>query len=54
MLHLETHRVVQLPTSVPSRLTYKRLRRPTRLPTALSQGSVYRYLDRLRWLFVGA
>jgi hypothetical protein len=54
MLHLETRQVVHLPTSVQSRLTYRRLRRPTRLPTAPSHGAVHRYLDRLRWLFAGA
>jgi hypothetical protein len=34
-----------------SRLTFKRLRRPTPLPTIASFTGFGRYLDRLHWLF---
>ena len=37
--------------SRPSRLTFKQLRRPTRLPTMASATTFGRYLDRLNWLF---
>ena len=36
-----------------SRLSFKRLRRPTPLPTLLSESALGRYLDRLNWLFGG-
>lgn len=36
-----------------SRLTFKRLRRPTALPTMGSSGPLGRYLGRLNWLFGG-
>jgi hypothetical protein len=36
-----------------SRLTYQRLRRPTRLPTLGGGWTLSRYLDRLSWLFGG-
>ena len=36
-----------------SRLTFKRLRRPTRLPTIGSAYGFGRYLERLNWLFGG-
>ena len=36
-----------------SRLTFRRLRRPTPLPTLGSGSGLGRYLDRLHWLFGG-
>jgi len=36
-----------------SRLSFKRLRRPTPLPNVLSESTLGRYLDRLNWLFGG-
>jgi hypothetical protein len=36
-----------------SRLNFKRLRQPTRLPTMHSSSLFGRYIDRLQWLFGG-
>lgn len=36
-----------------SRLSFKRLRLPTPLPTLPSESALGRYLDRLNWLFGG-
>ena len=36
-----------------SRLTFRRLRSPTRLPGLSSQSTLGRYLDRLSWMFGG-
>ncbi len=36
-----------------SRLSFKRLRRPTPLPRLPSASALGRYLDRLNWLFGG-
>jgi hypothetical protein len=44
---------LQLPQTGGSRLTYQRLRRPTRLPSMNGQSALSRYLDRLSWLFGG-
>ena len=42
-----------LPDVRDSRLTFARLRRPTRLPTVVPTTRVRRYLHRLIWLFGG-
>lgn len=43
---------LQLPTLSDSRLTYRRLRRPTPLPTlTMAESGLGRYLQRLNWLF---
>jgi hypothetical protein len=42
-----------LPPVSASRLTFRRLRRPTRTPSVVATTSLGRYLDRLRWLFGG-
>lgn len=36
-----------------SRLSFRRLRRPTPLPTLVSESAFGRYLNRLDWLFGG-
>ena len=42
-----------LPPTHASRLTFKRLRSPTRMPSVVQTTSLGRYLDRLKWLFSG-
>jgi hypothetical protein len=36
-----------------TRLSFRRLRRPTPLPGLVSESALGRYLDRLNWLFGG-
>ena len=50
---LDPRQLLQLPVGSESRLTFKRLRRPTRLPTQASKSLLGAYLDRLSWMFGG-
>ncbi|MBC8057981.1 MAG: hypothetical protein H7Y61_15530 [Rhizobiales bacterium] len=42
-----------LQSAASSRLTHKRLRRPTPLPSVRGESALSRHLDRLLWLFGG-
>jgi hypothetical protein len=42
-----------LPQLIASRRTFRKLHRPTRMPTVISTTLIGRYLDPLRWLFGG-
>ena len=45
--------IAHLPDARDSRLTFARLRRPTRLPTVVPSTAARRYLQRLIWMFGG-